>query len=474
VNLRCINQAPENLALGRHSEQSSVYNGLDAYLAVDGNTDGDDPNFCMSTQCEAQAWWEVDLGGYCVLHSVKLWNRDDEPSDPAFERDQFRNRLFPCYIMLSNAKLPRTKTEDTNQDLLDQQGDGEESGQRQTNLQAALDMSCARMKVTKLQRCTLWHVPNNTVARYVRIQLVGFDFLHFAQLEVFGTPGLNKPVGLCGHVECGRNVTMALVRPVTDQKDVDKAYRRAVLADSHNADILRQFETFALPYDKYGRGERIKRCLVCKGTKLCETCQLKGEFKDELRRMPLGVGGRLPTLDEMAQYLLDAPKPPLDYVPKKRKERTRLGRFAEDLGDIFGAVKHVDDASTTTGGKPSTPEKEKKSEAADAKEGDAKDQDKEDDSGELEESSSIQLSSKPKRSLLSKLFGRGRRKAKPIAPTGKGAGLPAQEVDAPSTSAVHVEEEQLSGGQSKANGPKKGKEPGKKKKKKKPQEEEEA
>lgn len=348
--------------------------------------------------------------------------------------------------MLSNAPLPRTKTQDSSEDLANPGASGAgDSGARQTNLQAALDLSCARMKVTKVQRCTTWHVPNNTVARYVRIQLVGFDFLHFAQVEVFGTPGLNKPVGRGGHVECGRNVTMVVVRPVTDQKDIDRAYRRAVLADSHNADILRQYETFALPYDKYGRGERIQRCLICKGPKACEVCELKARFQQELQKLPLGVGGRLPTLDALAQFLLDAPKPPLDYVPKKRKERTRLGRFAEDIGDIFGAVKHVDDASTTsgsvqidaeqheTGAKTAADGGTPDSDLASGDPGDAK------GGTRKEKLPTADRGGKP-RGFFARLFGSRKRRAKPVAPTTEGADAPgaksAEEASKPSTDAA--------------------------------------
>ena len=59
-----------------------------------------------------------------------------------------------------------------------------------------------------------------------------------------------------------------------------------VLADAENADILRQLGRcdgvrrtlladsqnlrISLRYDKYGRGERIHQCIICKGGQLCE------------------------------------------------------------------------------------------------------------------------------------------------------------------------------------------------------------
>ena len=38
------------------------------------------------------------------------------------------------------------------------------------------------------------------IARYIRLQLEGFNFLHFAQIEVFGTFGISKSLGRCGCV----------------------------------------------------------------------------------------------------------------------------------------------------------------------------------------------------------------------------------------------------------------------------------
>jgi hypothetical protein len=69
-------------------------------------------------------------------------------------------------------------------------------------------------------------------------------------VEVFGTPGINKPVGKCGGVACGRNVTCAVVLPSHEPLDLDAAYRRAAWADARNADLLRQYESFAPEFDK--------------------------------------------------------------------------------------------------------------------------------------------------------------------------------------------------------------------------------
>ena len=69
---------------------------------------------------------------------------------------------------------------------------------------------------------------------------------------------------------------------------------------------------------QYGRGERIKKCTICKGGQLCECCALTERFRDELEAMPtLGaIGTERRSLEAMIKYLMDAPKPPINFVPK--------------------------------------------------------------------------------------------------------------------------------------------------------------
>ena len=99
--IRAIYERPRNLALGKPARQSSCYGGLDAHLGVDGNNDGSNPQYCMSTQQDPQAWWEVDLGEFAVIDTVKIWNRTDEPPDQSMERDKFSKRLFPSWCMVA-------------------------------------------------------------------------------------------------------------------------------------------------------------------------------------------------------------------------------------------------------------------------------------------------------------------------------------------------------------------------------------
>jgi RHS repeat-associated protein len=74
-----------NLALGKTATQSSTLAGYSTDgpgSAVDGNTDG---NFfdgsVTATNNDANAWWQVDLGGSRWVASMNIWNRTDGSSD---------------------------------------------------------------------------------------------------------------------------------------------------------------------------------------------------------------------------------------------------------------------------------------------------------------------------------------------------------------------------------------------------------
>lgn len=64
--------SPKNLALGRPCRQSSVYDGLGASVAVDGDRSGDHYRKCSCTQQDPQGWWEVDLGELVHVQQVKV------------------------------------------------------------------------------------------------------------------------------------------------------------------------------------------------------------------------------------------------------------------------------------------------------------------------------------------------------------------------------------------------------------------
>ena len=85
---------------------------------------------------------------------------------------------------------------------------------------------------------------------------------------------------------------MAIIRPLSDPADINRVYKRAILSDAQNADILRERETFALEYDKYGRGGKDMEGIICTGGQKCENCLMKERFAGELKDLSLGPRAR--------------------------------------------------------------------------------------------------------------------------------------------------------------------------------------
>jgi hypothetical protein len=328
VPVSCLYKESENIAVGCHAYQSSTYDGREASTAVNGNTDGNGLKNVTATQQDPQAWWEVDLGKFAIIDEIRVWNRTDEPFDQMQPRDLYTARLFPCWCMI-----------------------GAEPFKKEIHLNAVKENireAVAKVKFTENMRMNSWRCPANTQGRYIRIQLEGFNFLHLAEVQVFGNWGINKGVGRVSFVAAGRDCTVAVIRPNPDPRDVETVYKRAVYSDSGNADILRQLENYALEYDKYGRGETLQseKCKICRGNTECEICGLNREYGGEIERMPAGIGGRRPRLQEIDDYLINDSRPQLvlPYVPRierptawevwKDKWRRRLMRVGILRGGI--------------------------------------------------------------------------------------------------------------------------------------------
>ena len=138
---------PTNVALGKPATQSSDPGwGGPPSKAVDGNTNGNYSGDSVThTNNDAQAWWQVDLGTLQSVQSVKIWNRTD------------------C------------------------------CGDRLTNFNVILlDASQAVVSSVNVpgQAGSPTTVPISGAARYVKVQLVGTNYLSLAEVEVMGTtPG---------------------------------------------------------------------------------------------------------------------------------------------------------------------------------------------------------------------------------------------------------------------------------------------
>tara|TARA_B110000090_G_C13369361_1_gene441415 strand:- start:20 stop:2146 length:2127 start_codon:yes stop_codon:yes gene_type:complete len=313
--VQCLYQRPKNLALGKPTSQSSRYNigpnkWHKAKIAVNGVCDGNGESKCTHTFRNEQAWWEVDLGANAKLESLKLWNRTDEPYDKGQPRDYFSNRLFPFWIIISTRPLPKGDPTSSDPEL------------NKGTLDRALKIAESARRFDQSVRCTEWACPSGTVGRYIRVQLEETNFLHFAELECFGNWG--RPGRPVAAVEAGRNTTVAIVAPTSSQRDMEEAYLRAVKADTHNAIILRQYESFTQLYDIHGDGSAIEGpCILCTSQKQCEICYMNHEFheilKQEISQLHPSEVEHMKALREKSYLLMTEKMPSVPFIPDPYK-----------------------------------------------------------------------------------------------------------------------------------------------------------
>lgn len=147
-----------NWALSGHASQSSTYLGsfpvgtFSADNAIDGNTGGDfygsnDP--ITHTGNTAYEWWQVDLGAIRTIDTIKVYNRTDR---------NLQGRLTPFYVTIHDT-FPGTATWTSPTESTD------------ANLYT--------------------FTPTVTSGRFVTIQLAAIEYLHLAEVEVWGDDGSN-------------------------------------------------------------------------------------------------------------------------------------------------------------------------------------------------------------------------------------------------------------------------------------------
>lgn len=148
--------AAANLALGRTASQSSFFSSaFVAANAVDGNTNGAFSGGALSiTNPEANAWWQVDLGGAALVTSIAIWNRTDCCG----------SRLSDYWLFVSDTPFASTDTPATLQNRT-----GVWSSHQTTAPNPTANI-----------------VVNNIQGRYVRLQLTGTDYLTLAEVRVNG------------------------------------------------------------------------------------------------------------------------------------------------------------------------------------------------------------------------------------------------------------------------------------------------
>jgi hypothetical protein len=311
--VNCLYRAMENLALRSAISQSSTEGNKVAERAIDGNTDGDGAHLCSSTRISYQPYVDLDIGEYSLICKIVLWNRTDIPKDTKYyDEDHFTSRLFPCWIFIGDEPFDTSENCTLEHDILH---------------------SVTKIKFKNNQRVSEFPCPAHTIGRYVRVRLEGYNYLHIAQLEVFGYRGYSATMGQVSYVCCGKEVTVAVVRSKTDSKSFAISYQRAVYADAANAKILRQYDVYHEHYDKYKTLEKPQKCLICHGPFTCEICVLNSMYNKEISEMPKRseMEGRY-TLAEIEHYLLNISKPELKYEHVKRHER--ISRWEELKLDI--------------------------------------------------------------------------------------------------------------------------------------------
>ena len=324
--VKCLYQRPLNIARGKEARQSSTYSGRHADTAINGVINGHGLKKCSCTHQDAQPWWDLDLSNFAHIEEIKIWNRTDAPHDRSVPQNQYTSRIFPFWVMISN--------------------DPYQNFTGQGALKASLEQSIAKVRFTEEKRTSVWKVPAGTIGRFIRVQIEGVNFLNLAEVEVFGYLGHEKGVGRVSHISAGRDVTVAVVRANNDPREIETAYQRAVVSDCANADILRQYETYALEYDKFGRGEVLleQKCVVCRGSDLCELCVLKSKYQHDLDQIPLGIGGRRRRLKSIDHFLVQQVMPELITKVVPRKVRPTQGeirkeKWKERLNRWFGSKK---------------------------------------------------------------------------------------------------------------------------------------
>ncbi|CCI41313.1 unnamed protein product [Albugo candida] len=252
----CIRTEPQNLATGKRCRQISVYNQQGAELALN-----NDIHSCIHTQIEEMPWWEMDLDEAVKITRICVWSCVEECGGPS--------TLFPFWILISQKPF---------QDVRGLRG-----------LEIAKSQAVACESFYSFENLTEWELSaSRSIGQYVRIQSQRRGFLRFGHIQVFGTHTNERLSEQVGHVYCGYNTMLVVLRPVK-QSLLEDFYSRAIQADADNANILRYYRAYEELYATIGRGtdEAFKdaaKCELCQFSRGCEVCALYDLFRKENRK----------------------------------------------------------------------------------------------------------------------------------------------------------------------------------------------
>jgi beta-galactosidase len=146
----------ENIAIGKHVEQSNLAYGGIPERAIDNNTDGSWISGSVThTQINRNSWWQADLGKSYNLNFIEIWNRTDICC---------KNRLSNYYIFVSDEPF---ESFDLNQTL------------NQSGILSIFQSEYPDPSFT---------ADINRTGRYIRIQLLNSGELSLAEVRIFGVP----------------------------------------------------------------------------------------------------------------------------------------------------------------------------------------------------------------------------------------------------------------------------------------------
>ena len=148
-----------NLALQGTASQSSQWRNDSRYPAsnvINDDTSGNGAvaNRMNHTNADRNAWWELDLGDVYDLDSIKIWNRNDCCQD----------RLSDFVLLVSDTPF---NSKDLN------------ASRAQAGVYSKVFPGAPERATESILGRT---------GRYIRVQLSGTNFLHLAEVQVFGAP----------------------------------------------------------------------------------------------------------------------------------------------------------------------------------------------------------------------------------------------------------------------------------------------
>jgi hypothetical protein len=154
----------QNVARGKRATQSSTALGATASRAVDGVTDGNwNKNSVTHTNLEYRPWLQIDLGAVYDISEIKIYNRTDSR--------QVQDRLNNFWVVYSDSEIISNGSTRNGTSV------------KPFGSTGPLGASTQNPRILR---------QNAKNVRYIRIYLTGTNYLHLAEVQVFGVPSVTS------------------------------------------------------------------------------------------------------------------------------------------------------------------------------------------------------------------------------------------------------------------------------------------